>query len=72
MNITNATVLAKISSHEPLTEYEIEHIIEYVKSKPKLKIFANTVAKIAKKYNSVNIAERVKLVTQFKSFLPNE
>jgi hypothetical protein len=72
MNISNQSVIAKINSHESLTDTEKEFIIDYVKSKPKLKIFAGSVSRIIQKYQSSSISDRVILVRQLRAYLPQE
>ena len=70
--INTRTVLKKINSHEDLTVYEIEFIVTYVKSQPKLKLFTGVVKRMADRYNSLPLHERVTLVRQFKTYLPSE
>jgi hypothetical protein len=70
--VTTASVISKINSHEDLTEHEIDYIVTYVKSQPKLKIFAGVVKRMATTYNSLALPARVTLVRQFKTYLPSE
>ena len=70
--VNTRTVISKINSHEDLTVYEIEFIVDYVKSQPKLRVFAGVVYRMANHYNTLPMEKRVTLVNQIKGYLPSE